>query len=88
MFNDFHRQYNIESFASFHQLFDRTAPVLDTDARFHCMLLCHADRGPRRIKPNDRSAKLSERFAQYTSATPDVEDTANHQGSRVDASCA
>jgi len=74
MFNYFHREYNIENFASSHQLFDRIAPVLDADARFFCMLLCHVDRGVCRIKPNDRRAKLSERFAQYPSSTPDVED--------------
>jgi hypothetical protein len=74
MFNYFHREYNIEKFTSFHQLFDRIAPVLDADARFYCMPLCHADCGPRGIKSNDRSAELSERFAQYAASTPDVED--------------
>ena len=74
MFNYFHREYNIENFASLHQLFDRIAPVLDADARFYCMPLCHADCGPRGIKPNDRSAELSERFAQYAASTPDVEN--------------
>src|SRR5271168_69053 len=74
MLNYFHREYNIEKLTSFHQLFDRIAAVLDADACFYCMPLCHADRGPRGIKPNDRSAELSERFAQYASSTPDVEN--------------
>src|SRR5271155_3478670 len=38
------------------------------------MPLCYADCGPCGIKPNDRSAELSERFAQYASSTPDVEN--------------
>src|SRR5277367_3521211 len=74
MFNYFHRDYNIENLASLRQLFDHITPVLDADARFDCMPLCHADCGPRGIKPNDSSAELSERFAQYASSTPDVEN--------------
>ena len=74
MFNYFHREYNIEKLTSFRELFDRIAPVLDADARFYCMPLCHADCGPRGIKSNDRSAELSERFAQYAASTPDIEN--------------
>ena len=59
MFNYFHREYNIEKLTSFRQLLKRIAPVLDGDARYSCMPLCHADCGPRGIKPNDCSAELS-----------------------------
>jgi hypothetical protein len=37
--------------------------------------LCHADRRPRRIKPNDRRPKPSERLAQDASSASDVEDS-------------